>query len=42
MFESPLAQYTIEYRGYDIEDEENVLEVVTELIGAVDDLSGEE
>jgi len=31
----------IEYRGYDIEDEEKVLEFVTELYGAMDELSGE-
>jgi hypothetical protein len=32
----------IEYRGYDIEDEEKVLEFVTELYGVMDELSGEE
>jgi hypothetical protein len=29
----------IEYRGYDIEDEEKVLKFVTELYGALDELS---
>lgn len=32
----------IEYRGYDIEDEEKVLEFVTELYGAMDELSEDE
>lgn len=32
----------IEYRGYDIEDEEKVLQFVTELYGAMDELVDEE
>lgn len=32
----------IEYRGYDIEDEEKVLQFVTDLYGALDDLSEED
>lgn len=32
----------IEYQGYDIEDEEKVLQFVTELFGALDDLSEED